>query len=205
LENKEVFCLLKIPDNLKKPKTIWIGVALFIGLLLINVDRFYPEPATKEAIPAPISPGDRETVPGVATDLATAEVLIEQRLEKILSAIEGAGNVKVTVFLAAGPKYKYAFNTTSNQRSIEEKDREGGTRVTMENNQTKQLVLFRGIQAGREEPVVTKEIKPDVQGVLVVATGAHEPRVKAKISRAVETALHIELYKVNVLPGGERR
>ncbi|MFZ5688151.1 MAG: hypothetical protein ACOY9Y_08200 [Bacillota bacterium] len=197
--------MLKIPENLKRPKTIWIGVALLFGLLLINVDRFSPEQATKKVVPAPISQKGLDTAPRITGNLATVETIIEQRLEKILSAIEGAGHVTVSVFLATGPKYEYAFNMTSSQRTVEEKDQGGGTRVTMENNQTGQLVLSRGIQTGRDEPVVTKEMKPEVQGVLVVATGANDPRVKAKISRAIETALNIEPYKVDVLPGGERR
>ncbi|MBS3976983.1 MAG: hypothetical protein KGZ75_09720 [Syntrophomonadaceae bacterium] len=195
-----------IPDSLKRPKTIWIGIALLFGLMLINVDRLFP-PAKppNQLVPSPISPGEFDTTPINDRNLATAEATIEQRLEKILSAIEGAGHVKVSVFLATGPKYEYAFNMTSNQRTVEEKDQGGGTRTTVENNQTEQLVLSRGIQAGRDEPVVTKEMKPEVQGVLVVATGASDPRVKIRINRAVETALDIEPYRVDVLPGEERR
>jgi len=40
---------------------------------------------------------------------------------------------------------------------------------------------------GGEAPVVTRETPGEVLGVVIVAEGAHDPRVRARLIQAVET------------------
>lgn len=126
------------------------------------------------------------------------EISLENRLEKSLSQIKGAGQVDVTVFLATGPKYEYAVNVTTNERSTNERDQSGGTRVTTEVTEDGQLVVVRSEGTGGEKPIVAQEYKPEIQGVLVVAQGADNPLVKAKLISAVQTILDLETHKIDV-------
>lgn len=55
-------------------------------------------------------------------------------------------------------------------------------------------------QGGQSTPL--DEVGPEVQGVVVVATGAANPIVREEITSAVETLLQIQPYQVLVLPNG---
>lgn len=131
--------------------------------------------------------------------LSVTEKEIEGRLEQILREVDGAGNVRVTVTLAAGPESIYAQNNSKQQRTIEEKDNQGGTRTTTEINDQGNLVLIQAVSGGNEEPVVIKSTRPEIAGVLVLAEGAKDPEIREKLARAVETVLNIPPHKVAVL------
>lgn len=130
--------------------------------------------------------------------LDAIELSLEQRLEKILSQIKGVGGVEVTVLLASGPKFDYAVNVSTIEKQVDEKDQSGGIRTTTEVTEDGQLVIVRSDRAGGEEPVVAQEYKPEIQGVLVVAEGADNIRVKANLLDAICTILDLEAHKVDI-------
>lgn len=105
------------------------------------------------------------TLEHINTDgLNGIELNLEQRLKNILSQIKGVGEVEVTVLLASGPRFDYAVNVSTIEKQIDEKDQSGGIRTTTEITEDGQLVIVRSDRAGGEEPVVTQEYKPDIQG-----------------------------------------
>ena len=55
-------------------------------------------------------------------------------------------------------------------------------------------------ESGTDRPVMVRESKPVIKGVLVIADGAHDSLVKANLSKAVETGLGVPPYKITVLP-----
>ncbi len=128
------------------------------------------------------------------------EQLIAGRLEEILAQIDGVGKVKVTVNLASTMEYEYAINTSTNNRTTEERDQKGGNRTISEINEDGELVLIKEGDGAKETPVVKKEIKPQVQGVVVVAEGAGLPEIKAQLLEAVQVYLNVSPHKVVVLP-----
>jgi stage III sporulation protein AG len=143
-----------------------------------------------------------------AEGLQAAEESVEVKLESILGQIEGAGEVEVRVTLARGPVYDYAVNTNTNERRVEEGGQGESRRVTTERVAEEELVMRQS--AGSQEPVVVQESRPAVQGVLILAEGAEDPLVRARISQAVQTLLGVAPHQVAVLPkvrtaGGEIR
>ena len=139
------------------------------------------------------------TLEHINTDgLNGIELNLEQRLKNILSQIKGVGEVEVTVLLASGPRFDYAVNVSTIEKQIDEKDQSGGIRTTTEITEDGQLVIVRSDRAGGEEPVVTQEYKPDIQGVLVVAQGADNPKIKANLLNAITTILDLEAHKVDI-------
>ncbi|GAW94163.1 stage III sporulation protein AH [Calderihabitans maritimus] len=174
-----------------------LAVLALVGLVLITAGNLTgteprPEPAGGK------SSKESWVEPGINL-LTAAEMRLEERLEQILSEIEGVGKVSVTILFKTGPEYKFAVNENSIKRTVQEEDQTGGTRVTTEVNEDGQLVLARAAELGGEKPVVVKEIKPEVQGVLIVAEGAENPYVREKLSRAVQTILDISPHQVSVL------
>ncbi|HAU31614.1 MAG TPA: hypothetical protein DCW46_04990, partial [Desulfotomaculum sp.] len=93
---------------------------------------------------------------------------------------------------------QYAVNTNSSKKTTEEKDQVGGARSITEYTDSGQLVFTRNGQ--EETPVVEQTESSRVAGVLVVAQGAKDPEIKARLFEAVQVALGIEPQKVLVLP-----
>ncbi len=162
-----------------------------IALLLLNLDSFMggieEEPILKEA---------EWTVHREAKD---QEQELAGRLETILATMAGVGRVEVLLTLERGPEYKYASTSDSSQKETLEQDASGGTREIAEITDRTQLVLVRSPQ-GYEEPVLITEIFPEIKGVVVVAQGAEDPRIKERITWAVQTALRVSPHKITVLP-----
>ncbi|HHY60512.1 MAG TPA: hypothetical protein GX504_07830 [Clostridia bacterium] len=191
-----------MPENQTKSFWPWLGgkqkystgfllAALCLGLMLFALSYATRPPESQQA---PVSP---ETVFG-ETEISRTEKTLEERLEQILSQIAGAGTVDVSVFLATGTRYEYAISVSANKRVIDEKDQNGGVRLTTEENSSDEYVLIRGHQA-EEKPVVIQESRPQVQGVLVVADGARDARVRAQLMQAVQVALGVEPHRIQVL------
>lgn len=131
------------------------------------------------------------------------EKALAMELQQMLQAVSGAGRVEVSVNLASSTYNNYAVNTTSGLKTTQEKDQSGGTREITENTNSGQVVLSRNEQ-GYEGPVLERELAPEVAGVLVVAEGAGDPRIKASLFRAAQVALGVEPQKVIVLPMNRR-
>jgi stage III sporulation protein AG len=174
---------LKISRNLLALAVL--GVALLIA-------GNYMGPKAKEPPKVPEAPVVSEGLEGYEARLA-------RDLEGVLSQVEGAGQVVVTVSLKAGPEAQMAGNETRTERKTEERDASGGVRVTTETNEQLQLAMARPGGAG-ESPIEVRTLRPEVGGVLVVCDGARDPQVRASIGQAVQTLLDIPAHRVMVLP-----
>lgn len=128
----------------------------------------------------------------------TEEEKVEQRLQKILEKIQGAGDVEVMITFEIGTEVIPAVNTVSSEDNTEEKDSSGGTRTITSRSVTENVVIAD--DSSGNKPIVLKEIKPQVKGVIVVAEGADDVQVKARLYEAVKTVLQIPGYKVQVYP-----
>ncbi|KJS17424.1 MAG: hypothetical protein VR69_04750 [Peptococcaceae bacterium BRH_c4b] len=183
--------------KLSRKKIWWMAGLMALGALLVmvgsggdNKDTTGQDNAQKKmAIPSEVA---------ARSAMEREEDSLAGKLQDMLSQIEGAGMVKVTVKLAASTREDYAINTTAGSKTTQEKDQGGGTRVTTENTDTNQLVLIR--EGSGENPVVEQEQAAKVAGVLVVADGAGNPEVKANLFQAVRVSLGVEPQKIVILP-----
>lgn len=166
--------------------------ALGIGLLLIGTLMTPAKAPTADAVPQ-----SQNNQIGEVTNRSYEEIL-EGKLANKLSQIQGVGTVMVTITLESGPQQEYAKNTVRESRVIQEKDTNGGTRTTTETKENDQVLVSR--EAGADRPVIAREIKPPIKGVLVIAEGAGDSQIKAQLMRAVESALGMPSYKITVLP-----
>lgn len=122
---------------------------------------------------------------------------MERKLEAILSQIDGAGRVNVMVTYLSGKEIIPALDIKSNDNDTQEKDSGGGTRQVKQNESEKKIAYEEG-QGGIKKPVVIKEINPSVKGVVVVADGASDVKVRESLSRALQVLLELPLHKVQV-------
>ena len=104
---------------------------------------------------------------------------IEQKLDKTLSQIDGAGKVKVMVTLDDALPIAYTVKTEKTQN---------GT-IT-----TKTPLTING------EVVFLSNQQQSIAGVLIVAEGAKNLSVFSKLQYATTTLLNIEVSKIEILP-----
>lgn len=122
----------------------------------------------------------------------------ESRLKDILENIVGVGEVKVLVTIESTEEIVVKSNNSDTQSSTEEKDINGANRRITEISRSGEVVLHE--ISGDQVPVVIKTIKPKIRGVIVVARGAENLRVKQLISEAVARGLDVPAHRISIMP-----
>jgi len=173
---------------------ILVVVAIAAMALIVSGDFLFNDTITKR------NPNDSigELLVKQPNQPKTEEEVEEERLKKILETIKGAGQVEVMITFEIGSEIIPALNTVESVETTEEKDSNGGTRVVNTQNKNNSTVITN--DSSGNKPVVIKEIKPQVKGVIVVAEGAENIEVKAKLYEAVKTVLQIPGHRVQVYP-----
>lgn len=176
---------------------------LLLGIMLMLVGSCDSGSFSSSSEKAPpdnsAAAGSGQAGNGTNSIMTREEKELAGELRQMLEQVAGAGRVEVTVQLATSTHNDYAINTATGLKTTRENDQSGGSRQITENTETSTVVIARGNQ-GLEEPVVKKEVAPDVAGIMVVAEGAGTPRVKADLFRAVQVALGVEPHRIIVLP-----
>lgn len=130
--------------------------------------------------------------------MADYEDYYVEQLKKILEEVVGVGEVSVMVNLDSTEEVIVEKDTNERSQTTKETDREQATREIRDASTERRVVLTQGSQG--EQPIVVKRVKPKVRGVVVVANGAENMRVKSWIREAVQKALDVEPHKISVLP-----
>lgn len=168
-----------------------IGVVALLALQLI-----WPGEKTS----TPLSPSTLvEAQPSSATTsldkISQYRQELEQQLCQLLTEIKGVGKVNVMLALKSGPEAVPAMNLQTSQKTTEEKDSNGGTRLTKEESQSNNLAT------SNSELLLLQEKLPSVLGVVVVAQGAESASIRLELVRAVQTICNVPPHLVQVLPG----
>lgn len=122
----------------------------------------------------------------------------ENQLKEALEGIKGVGNVTVVVNVEATEKQILEKNEKRQTQSTDETDPQGGKRKIEDSSQEQQLVIIR--EGEKEVPIVIETKKPEIRGVLVVASGADNIQVKSWIIEAVTRSLGVPSHRVAVMP-----
>lgn len=125
------------------------------------------------------------------------EKKLEQRLEEALGLVDGVGKVKVLLTLTNGREIVIAENSVRSESTIREVDGAGGSRDVSDKKEEETQILINN--AGKEEPLIVKEIEPKIEGVIIVAQGGGDIVVKDALIKAAQTVLGIEAHKVQIL------
>ncbi len=149
-----------------------------VGVLLLGL-IFLCWPAGDKEVPQ-----SKET-PTVEEDLQETEV----RMKKILSGIDGVGEVELMLtvdvgseqFFAADRALSYSGNTASPESYTREES---------------YVVLSRD---GEEEMVVAKSIYPLYRGAVIVCDGGNDPKVKLAVTEAVSALTGLGAEKISVI------
>jgi stage III sporulation protein AG len=141
------------------------------------------------------NPSDAQAAGGNAPAADSSSESLETRLERILSQVEGTGQVKVLVTYETGPEIVPAVKTDTQSNTSENSGQDSRTTSITENSEP---VVVQGKNG--TEPMVLVQKEPVVLGVLVVAEGASSLSVRLRLMQAVQVALQIAPDRIEVLP-----
>lgn len=123
---------------------------------------------------------------------------LEHRLEEILYAMDGVGQVKVMITLASQGEKIVEKDIPLERSNILEEDSGGGSRSTNEMN-SKEETVYSTNSRGDKIPYVVKETGVEVAGVSVVAQGGDNEEVQKNIGEVIQALFGIEEHKIKVV------
>lgn len=126
----------------------------------------------------------------------TESISLEEKLEDILSKIEGVGSVKVFINYSESSETVAMYNENSKMSTTEETDKSGGTRKVEQTDSQKEVIYQE--QNGTKTPIVQKTVEPKIEGAIITAKGAGDINVKTSIIQAVEAATGLATHKIQV-------
>ena len=109
---------------------------------------------------------------------------LEERMENVLSKIDGAGDLSIVLTIKSGGEKIYAADTEYSEDGDRTEER-----VT--------TVLVSG-ESGTKEPAVVRLEYPVFQGALVVCDGGDDPSVRLLITKAVSALTGLGADKITV-------
>ncbi|HKM04679.1 MAG TPA: stage III sporulation protein AG [Lachnospiraceae bacterium] len=123
---------------------------------------------------------------------------MEQKLEEILSNMEGVGKVRVMITIHASKEEILEKDIPSIQSNSYEIDSDGGTRTITDATINESTVYITDSE-GNKNPYVVKTIQPDISGVVVIAAGGGNDTICKNITEIIQALFGIEAHKIKVV------
>lgn len=176
-------------DNKKKVENlIFLLIILIITILAINFIWKDNKQESKQ-ITTNKELANEENITNNDEDL-------EKKLEKILSNINGVGNVSVMLTYTESTQIIPVYNKTEKTSNTNESDSGGGTRQVEESDVTQEVVYQD--KNGKNNIITQKTISPKIEGAIITADGANNSNIKTNIIQAVEAATGLATHKIQV-------
>lgn len=131
-------------------------------------------------------------------DLNTYVESLEKRVEEIISGMEGAGKVQVMITVSDMGTEILERDREVTTSNLEEVDNAGGSRKNTESGQREEVIYSRDAD-GNEIPYVVQRKLPEITGVVVIAEGAGNAKVKENIIEAVGVLFNLNEHRIKVI------
>lgn len=187
---------MKMQDFMQKIKekklkrSDWL-ILVLAGILILIIALPTDTKGKKQAEEA------KENISKANNTMEASKDEIEQKLEDILEKIDGAGEVKVMITYQDSGTQVVEKDKNTSANSVEESDSTGGVRNTKE-QQLQESTVYEEADAGNT-PFVSKELLPKVEGILIVASGGDNQKVKQNISEAVLALFQVEAHRIKIV------
>ena len=128
-----------------------------------------------------------------SNNLHESEYNLEEKLEDILSKMQGVGKAKVLITYSQTSSIVPIYSESESRATTEETDSSGGTRKQETASVNKEVVTDTN-----KGPITQTVIFPKIEGAIVIAEGGQNVDTKANIIQAVAAVTGIATYKVQV-------
>lgn len=196
-----------IEDLMNKSGKETITIVVLIGVLLLVISLPTKKSSNDENsnLSSGISSSNSYTKDGrsvnsdnTSSDSAKSyEEYLEDKISALLSKADGVGKAQVIVSVKNTSEKIIAKDVTSSEESINETDSAGGVRSSQK-SQNSSTNISANTNNG-DEPFITMENMPEIEGVVIVAQGGGEPTVVSEITSAIEALLGVPAHKIKVL------
>lgn len=116
---------------------------------------------------------------------------LENKLTEVLGKISGVGDVDVMITAESGPEIKIATST----------DEKTNTTTSGSNSTSNSTIITDPIiitSSGSNSPIVLTEMAPKITGVIVVASGAKDVKVKLYLIDAIKALLDVSSNNIQI-------
>lgn len=178
---------------------VFLVIILIITVVIINYvwsgDKSSNKKVTNSAGKQLATTNNSQTL-ALNQNNSSDSISLEEKLENILSNIEGVGSVKVFINYSESSETVAMYNENSKTSTTEETDKSGGTRKVEQTDSQKEVIYQE--QNGTKTPIVQKTVEPKIEGAIITAKGAGDINVKTSIIQAVEAATGLATHKIQV-------
>ena len=136
-------------------------------------------------VPGKTKKTDAQQTTAASADTAFDLSATQKQLEALLSAIDGAGRVRLMLTLSSGEQIIYQTDSRT---------------VTASGSTTQETqTVFRQLGGSEKEPAVQSTVYPTYQGALVVCDGAERASVRLAVTQAVSSLTGLGSNKIAVV------
>lgn len=166
-------------EELKKrywpPKKDQLLILVLMGLLLAVIAVPADREEEKDTAHIP------EAVPEAAEEAPDYEERMEEKLEELLGSVDGVGKVRVML----------TFEGTGEKKVEKDQSRTA--------DESREETVYEERGSSERTPYVTSKTNPKVEGVLVIAEGGGNSRVKQEILEAAQALFGIDAHKIKIM------
>lgn len=188
--------LKKIKLNTSKKNIKYLLIIFVIGIAIILFPDGNNSSKNKKTIPNNNTNFNSEAK--LNNENSSYEKDLEKKIEERFKKIEGVGDVEVLITLKSGNELVVNKDVTSNISNTNEQDSEGGNRKSNNNDNSEATVLINNTD-GSEQPIIIKELKPEINGILIIAEGGGDIQVKNNLINAAKVLLDVPVHKIEVM------
>ena len=187
----------------KMPKKNQLLILFLVGMLLLVV-AFPVSPSGEEEktgvfVQKEIEGEKIGTTEGTAGNASGEyEAYLEKRVASALEYVEGVGKAEVLITLKSSVQRVVEKDQVSESRATEEVDSAGGTR-TEDSRSSERKSVYTQETDGSQTPYVSKELSPEIEGVVVIAQGGDNAVVVQNITEAIQALFGIEAHKIKIM------
>ncbi len=179
-------------DNLSKKNQLLL--IFLVGLLLLVVAF----PVSKKDSKAEKTIQETSSARNVQTNLENYEEYLEKRLANALESVDGVGRTEIVITLkSSGQKIVEKDQSINNQS--DSNTNEAGIINSSETKSSDGTSIYERQSDGTEIPYVSKELTPEIAGVLVVADGGDNAVVVKNITDAIRALFGVEAHKIKIM------
>ena len=175
----------------KLPRKSQLLILVLVGILLMVI--VLPVPDGGEG-----SEEENNQTDVKITDAGDYEAYLEEKTARTLQYVEGVGKAEVMITLKSSSQKVIEKDQQSSSQTTEEEDSEGGTR-TLNDISSDKTSIYEQNSDGSQSPYVSKELTPEIEGVVVIADGGDNAVVVQNITEAVQALFGVEAHKIKIM------
>lgn len=184
-------------------KNRWL-IAVLVGALLLVValpsgTKKEDQSGKREENTADDMTDNAGTATGGTKNAVSADhyrTQLEEELTEMLQNMEGVGKVKVMITLKDSGE-RVVEKDRSDSSTVSEETEQDAVKKRETQLQSEETTVYADRET--DEPFISKENRPAVEGVLILAEGGEDTVVKQNISDAVLALFHVDAHKIKVV------